>query len=105
MATPSGRLQCQPRNANSVDSVFCAMKISRTSRITKPGTSADQTAEVLVNLTALPCGCSGEVSGRSMNGGGTGSPGSGACKPSGRFGDAEGSLVMTPCLPFGAAIE
>jgi hypothetical protein len=36
MATPSGRLQFQPKNANSADSVFCAMKISNTMRMRKP---------------------------------------------------------------------
>ena len=51
IATPSGRLHCQPRKRTVADSVFCAMKISSTIRIRKPGISADHSAAALVNLT------------------------------------------------------
>ena len=102
MATPSGRLQCQPRNANSADSVFWAMKISRTISTRNPKISAPHMAAAFVNLTAssggadfltgfdvsddVACGAGGGVS-------------------DGVSGDANGSLVMSSIFPFPSSDE
>src|SRR5262245_21768838 len=115
IATPSGRVHCQPRKANCADAVFCAMKISRTIPIKNPGIRAHQSAAVLVNLTAFSRGGAGLAAGAGLasdaflsgwagNGGGGVSPGIGE-RPPGRSGDTEGSLVMGSSLPFQAANE
>src|SRR6186713_1396299 len=92
-----------------VESVFCRMKTSRNIKMRKPTISADHSAAARVNLTAdsgdaryspgvavgsteVPMVCSGD-----------GSAGNSAC--GGLSGDAEGSLVMSPSLPFQVANE
>lgn len=60
IATPSGRLQRQPKNANWAEAVFWAMNISNRMRIRKPTISADYTAAARVNLTG---GSSGALPG------------------------------------------
>ena len=98
MATPSGRLHCQPRNWNSVDSVFCAMKISRTISTRKPSVSADHSAAARVRWTAdcpdVVFRSPGWRARRTVGGGGGGGSA-----------DAKGSLDMAPSLPFRASNE
>ncbi len=53
IATPKGSDQCQPKNANDVDPVFWAMKISRTVRINNPKINDDHKAAARVNLTSF----------------------------------------------------
>lgn len=52
IATPRGRLQCQPKNRKSVGTVFWVMKISNRIRITKPAISDDHSAPARVNPIA-----------------------------------------------------
>jgi osmoprotectant transport system substrate-binding protein len=82
IATPNGRLQCQPKKAKGVDSVFWAMKISSKIRVRKPAINADHRAPARVNLTA-------------------GSPGDGPAwgAGGGGLGEAEGVLLMITSLP------
>src|ERR1700743_219967 len=81
-ATPSGRLQCQPRNWNGVEAVFWAMKTSSRIKVRKPPISADHNAAARVNLTA----CSPDA-------GTTGGAGGGGVGESGGF------LLMYSSLP------
>src|SRR6478735_5438675 len=82
MATPKGRLQCQPRNWNGVVVVFCAMKISNTIRMKNPRMSAVHIAAALV-YPVLESGSS--ATGGTSGGGGT-----------------VGSVLIPPSLPFPA---
>ena len=77
IATPNGSDQRQPKNANDVDSVFCAMKISRIVRTKNPAITEDHSAAARVNLTSDTDG-TGLGAGDSGAGGagGTGSVGS-----------------------------
>lgn len=99
MATPSGWLQVQPRKANFVDSVFCAMKISSTIRTRKPSTSDPHRAAALVNLTA-DSGGGGALLGDELEEGfpedgfPEGGFGGGGFGAGGFPGDADGSLVI-----------
>ena len=52
MATPSGRLQCQPKNVKGVGAVFWVMNISNKIRIRKPAISDDHSAPARVNPIA-----------------------------------------------------
>lgn len=52
IATPRGRVQCQPKNRKSVGAVFWVMKISNRIRITKPANSDDHSAPARVNPIA-----------------------------------------------------
>ena len=56
IATPNGRLQCQPKKWNVIESVFWVMKINNTIRIRKPAINADHSAAARVNLTAVSGG-------------------------------------------------
>lgn len=82
-ATPSGRLQCQPKNWNGVEAVFWAMKTSSKIKIRKPPISADHKAAARVNLTA----CSPDA-------GPTDGVGAGG------VGEAGGLLLMYSSLPY-----
>src|ERR1700753_3288126 len=82
-ATPSGRLQCHPRNWNGVEAVFWAMKTSSRIRVRKPPISADHKAAARVNLTA----CSPDA-------GPTGGVGAGG------VGEPGGLLLMYSSLPY-----
>ncbi|GAB7147751.1 hypothetical protein LRC537489_09860 [Mycobacterium riyadhense] len=89
MATPSGRLQRQPKKANGVDAVFCAIKISSRMRIRKPAIKADHKAPARVNLDA------GSLAGGRGRGAGLG-----------RSGEPEGVLlVIVPSWPLPARNE
>ena len=94
MATPSGRLQRQPRKANCPDSVFWVMKTSSTMRIKNPKVRDVHTLAVRVNFTA--------------DSGGPGSVLSAGEVVEGSFGlsgDSYGSLLMVPFSPFPARKE
>src|SRR5947209_8759392 len=52
IATPSGRLQCQPKKANDEPSMFWVMKTSSRIRIRKPATNDVHRAPARVNLAA-----------------------------------------------------
>lgn len=52
MATPSGKVQCQPKNWNGVDVVFWVMKISNKIRIRNPAIRDDHSAPARVNPMA-----------------------------------------------------
>src|ERR1700712_4480380 len=86
MATPSGRLQFQPKKANSADSVFWAMKISRTMRMRKPPMTADHNADARVKCTAD----FGLAGGRTGTSAGT----------TGGSGVAYGSVLMESSFPL-----
>src|SRR6516162_1098195 len=52
MATPSGRLQCKPKNVNGVSAVFWEMKTSKKIRIRKPAIKAVHSAPARVKPMA-----------------------------------------------------
>src|SRR5215469_15092813 len=96
MATPSGRVQCQPKKWNGTESMFCATKISNTMRIRKPPISAVHRAPARVNLTAGSTGA--------LPGTGVGAVLSALSRGSGSS-EAEGLLLMVPSLSHPAQKE
>src|SRR5262249_3417946 len=95
--TPMGRFHCHAKKGTVAEAVFCMMNTSSRIRITNPAINAVHSAAARVNFTADSGGAGfdvGEVvaGGSAGRGAGTGSIG--------RSGDADGSLVMAPSLPF-----
>jgi osmoprotectant transport system substrate-binding protein len=86
IATPSGRVQCQPKKASAADPVFWVMKISSTIRIRKPAVNDVHKLAARVNLTA--------------DSGGGALSGTGADVVGGWSGDTDGSLLILPSSPF-----